>query len=151
MKVASPIVSDPTPEDISLIESLEKLRPPSQKTAFDKALNGRWEFSFTGAPSLATTVVLLLSQSPVFLKPVLDFRNMYIEICGDQSVIKAVVPGYVLGRKADLVVQTRLSLDLSDNEGISMVEQFESIKLGGTLRDPLPSSNSHPKQQSDHN
>jgi len=120
-------------EDI--MKQLEPLRPwdcPAHH--FD--LNARWSFVFTGVPTIEMKLITLLSRISVGFPPI-DFRDVFLEVSGQQTQVKAIVAVHILGVPIEFNVFTKLEPNTDDPHGTHLIEAFQCIKLAG-IEIPTP-------------
>jgi len=120
-----------------LMKELETM-PLWERTAFHPELNARWSFVFTGVPTIGMKLITLLSRISVGF-PVLDFRDVFLEVMNEQSHVRAVVSWKLFGIPMELNVHTALEPDLDDPSGNVMLETFQSLTLMGV---PIPTPES---------
>eukprot|EP00957_Ditylum_brightwellii_P175449 13356852-Ditylum_brightwellii.AAC.1 len=114
-----------------IMKELEKIKP-WDRPVYDERLNARWSFVFTGVPTIGMKLITLLSRIS-FGFPIVDFRDVYLEVTDEQSMVKAVVAVKVFGVPVELNVRTALAPDESDPDGVMMLESFEELIIGGKL------------------
>ena len=140
-----------TAED--LMRELEQVTP-WPKPAQHPLLNARWSFVFTGVPTIGMKLITLLSRISVGLsRKVLEFDNVFLEVSGKQSQVKAIVRVQILGQPVELNVFTKLRRptatadndddtiphEVDDPKGTLLIETFDKLLLMG-VEVPTPAS-----------
>mmetsp|Transcript_6032 Transcript_6032/g.9148 ORF Transcript_6032/g.9148 Transcript_6032/m.9148 type:complete len:550 (-) Transcript_6032:363-2012(-) len=127
--------------DLELMKDLESIQHPFHiKPAYNSMLNGQWDFVHAGPPTIATAIMEFLTETSQLFGPLslFKFRETYLEVGQEQSVIRVVVGGNVLKRDVDLIIQTKLTPDERVvKNGTRMMERFDSVQLGG-VDIPIP-------------
>jgi len=172
--ILSEHASDYTPEEnFAMLEELERLKPASMRPTEEPLLNGRWDFCFDVEPDVGTGFIKDLfeegnsnngqQQQRQWIKKIVDFRGVHMEIGDGQTSIRLVVSVAVFEKDVTLILHTSLSPampprksssgggggdgggssnnpiddDDYDNDGTMFMEKFEGIELNG-FRLPYP-------------
>jgi len=122
-----------------LMKELEQVCP-WPNPAYHPQLNARWSFVFTGVPTIGMKLITLLSRISVGVsQQILDFDNVFLEVSGQQSQVKAIVRIEVLGQPVELNVFTNLQKACEPSSGTLLIESFEKLMLMG-MELPTPQS-----------
>mmetsp|Transcript_26615 Transcript_26615/g.56239 ORF Transcript_26615/g.56239 Transcript_26615/m.56239 type:complete len:483 (+) Transcript_26615:37-1485(+) len=130
-----------TPEEnFAMLEQLERLKPNSTRPTDDSSLNGRWEFCFDVEPDVGTGFIkeLFEGNGPDWLRKIIDFEGVHMEIGNGQTTIQLVVSVALFEKEITLILHTSLS-PAESNPGTMFMEKFEGIELNG-FRLPYPSA-----------
>ena len=124
-----------------MLEELERLMPAHTRPMDDALLNGRWDFCFDVEPDVGTGFIkdLFEGNGPGWVKKIVDFRGVHMEIGDGQSTIQLVVSVTLFEREITLILHTSLSPALSNPDGTMFMEKFEWIELNG-FRLPYPNA-----------
>jgi len=122
-------------EDI--MKDLEPIRP-WDRPASDPGLNARFSFVFTGVPTIGMKLITLLSRISVGF-PVVDFRDVFLEVSEHNTKAKAIVTAKIFGQDMELNVLTDLEVDETCEKGTMMFETFDKITIQG-FTVPTPES-----------
>jgi len=114
-------------EDI--MKDLEPIRP-WDRPASDPGLNARFSFVFTGVPTIGMKLITLLSRISVGF-PVVDFRDVFLEVSEHNTKAKAIVTAKIFGQDMELNVLTDLEVDETCEKGTMMFETFDKITIQG--------------------
>lgn len=142
-RVLSRSAADRTPEEnFAMLEELEELRPPSARPVDDARLNGRWDFCFDVEPDVGTGFIKVLFEGdgPEWMRNVIDFRGVRMEIGEGQSAIRLRVSLALLRNEVDVVLHTSLRPappGRYSDDGTMFLERFEGVEVGG-IRLPYP-------------
>lgn len=129
-----------TPEqNFAMLEELERLKPIDMRPTDDVLLNGRWDFCFDVEPDVGTGFIkeLFEGNGPNWMRKILDFRGVHMDIGNDQSAIQLVVSIAFFGKQTDLILHTSLSPAPLNPDGTMFLETFEGIEFAG-VRLPYP-------------
>mmetsp|Transcript_28101 Transcript_28101/g.67694 ORF Transcript_28101/g.67694 Transcript_28101/m.67694 type:complete len:487 (-) Transcript_28101:194-1654(-) len=133
---------DHTPdENFSMLEELERLKPTTTRPTDDSSLNGRWDFCFDVEPDVGTGFIkdLFDGNGPAWLKKIVDFQGVHMEIENKQTDIRLVVSVAVFKKDVSVILKTSLSPAQSNPDGTMFMEKFEGIELNGFLL-PYPNA-----------
>ena len=125
-----------TPEqNFAMLEELETLKPISTRPTDDSRLNGRWDFCFDVEPDVGTGFIKDLFEEREgdgsFMKRILDFQGVYMEIGNDQSTIQLVVSVSLFQKPITVILHTSLVPAPSYSEGTMFLEKFEGVEVNG--------------------
>ena len=119
---------DHTPdENFSMLEELERLKPTTTRPTDDSSLNGRWDFCFDVEPDVGTGFIkdLFDGNGPAWLKKIVDFQGVHMEIENKQTDIRLVVSVAVFKKDVSVILKTSLSPAQSNPDGTMFMEKFE--------------------------
>ncbi|KAL7462816.1 hypothetical protein ACHAXS_003190, partial [Conticribra weissflogii] len=123
-----------TPEqNFAMLEELERLKPIDTRPTDDVSLNGRWDFCFDVEPDVGTGFIkeLFEGNGPQWIKKILDFQGVHMEIGNQQSTIQLVLSIAFFGKQTDLILHTSLSPAPINPDGTMFLEKFEGIEFAG--------------------
>ena len=122
-----------TPEqNFAMLEELEVLKPVSTRPTDDSSLNGRWDFCFDVEPDVGTGVIKdLFEGDDGFMRRILDFQGVHMEIGNEQSTIQLVVSVSLFQNPITVILHTSLVPAPSNLEGAMFLEKFEGIEVNG--------------------
>mmetsp|Transcript_19872 Transcript_19872/g.33609 ORF Transcript_19872/g.33609 Transcript_19872/m.33609 type:complete len:491 (-) Transcript_19872:67-1539(-) len=122
-----------TPEqNFAMLEELEVLKPVSTRPTDDSSLNGRWDFCFDVEPDVGTGVIKdLFEGDDGFMRRILDFQGVHMEIGNEQSTIQLVVSVSLFQNPITVILHTSLVPAPSNLEGTMFLEKFEGIEVNG--------------------
>jgi len=122
-----------TPEqNFAMLEELEMLKPVSTRPTSDRNLNGRWEFCFDVEPDVGTGFIKdLFEGEDGFMRRILDFQGVHMEIGNEQSTIQLVVSVAIFQKPITVILHTSLVPAPTNPEGTMFLEKFEGIEVNG--------------------
>eukprot|EP00986_Skeletonema_menzelii_P012303 scaffold6729_cov135-Skeletonema_menzelii.AAC.4 len=122
-----------TPEqNFAMLEELEVLKPVSTRPTDDSRLNGRWDFCFDVEPDVGTGFIKdLFEGEDGFMRRILDFQGVHMEIGNDQSTIQLVVSVSLFQNPVTVILHTSLVPAPSNSEGTMFLEKFEGVEVNG--------------------
>lgn len=123
-----------TPEEnFAMLEELERLKPTSTRPTEDSSLNGRWEFCFDVEPDVGTGFIkdLFEGNGPDWVRKVIDFQGVHMEIGNEQTTIQLVVSVALFEKEISLILHTSLSPAQRNPDGTMFMEKFEGIEVNG--------------------
>lgn len=122
-------------QNFAMLEELETLKPISTRPTDDSRLNGRWDFCFDVEPDVGTGFIKDLFEEREgdgsYMKRILDFQGVHMEIGNDQSTIQLVVSVSLFQKPVIVILHTSLVLAPSYSEGTMFFEKFEGVEVNG--------------------
>lgn len=123
-----------TPEEnFAMLEELELLKPISTRPTDDTRLNGRWDFCFDVEPDVGTGFIkeLFEGDDEGFIRRIIDFRGVHMQIGNEQSTIQLVVSVALFQKPITVILHTSLTPAAINPEGTMFKEKFEGIEVNG--------------------
>jgi hypothetical protein len=124
-----------TPEEnFAMLEELELLKPITTRPTDDTRLNGRWDFCFDVEPDVGTGFIKELFEGgdeEEFLRRIIDFRGVHMQIGNEQSTIQLVVSVALFQKPIIVILHTSLTPAPINPEGTMFKEKFEGIEVNG--------------------
>jgi len=126
-------------QNFAMLEELEQLKPTSMRPTEDSLLDGRWDFCFDVEPDVGTGLIkeMFEGDGPNWMKKILDFDGVHMEIGNEQSTIQLVVSVKVFEKDITVILHTSLTAAQQYNSLHMFREKFEGIEVNG-FRLPYP-------------
>jgi len=126
-------------QNFAMLEELEQLKPTSIRPTEDSLLDGRWDFCFDVEPDVGTGLIkeMFEGDGPNWMKKILDFDGVHMEIGDEQSTIQLVVSVKVFEKDIAVILHTSLTTAQQYNSLHMFREKFEGIEVNG-FRLPYP-------------